>query len=228
MIELFLAAVVLLATHFGVSSTGLRPWLLARLGTGRYLGLYSVVALLALAWLVSAFRRADHVALWAPASWHVWLAILLTLVAFMLLITGLTTPNPTVAGAAFRTGQIAQPRGVLRITRHPTMWAFALWGIGHIVANGDLAALIMFGTITVLALVGTRLIDARYEAKLANDWRNFATTTSNLPFAAILAGRQSLALGEIGGWRIALAVGVFVVVLGAHPWLFGVAPLQSL
>ena len=117
---------------------------------------------------------------------------------------------------------------MLRVTRHPTMWAFALWGIGHIIANGDLAALIMFGSIIVLALVGTRLIDARYEAKLGDAWRNFAATTSNLPFAAILAGRQSLALGEIGGWRIALAIGLFAVVLAAHPWLFGVSPLRSL
>jgi len=41
-------------------------------------------------------------------------------------------------------------------------------------------------------------------------WRTFASATSNVPFAAILVGRQRLAIGEIGWWRLATAAVLFL------------------
>ena len=54
MIELLAAAALLLASHYGISSTPLRAWLVARIGERPYLALYSLVALGALVWLISA------------------------------------------------------------------------------------------------------------------------------------------------------------------------------
>ena len=48
--------------------------------------------------------------------------------------------------------------------------------------------------------------------------------TSNVPFAAILAGRNQLRLAEIGWVKIGVGLAVYVVVLLAHPYLFGVRP----
>lgn len=228
MIEMTLAALFLVATHFGVSSTGLRPALTARLGAGTYLGLYSILALATFAWFASAYSRADYVELWPPATWLAWLAILLMPIPCLLLVSGLTTANPSLVGNALARKTVEPPEGIVRITRHPTMWAFGLWAIIHLIANGDLASLILFGTIAALALIGTALIDARYRDRLTDAWPSFADQTSNLPFAAILAGRQQLALGEIGWWRLALALGLYVLLLALHPLLFGVSPLDAI
>ncbi|MDO9127487.1 MAG: NnrU family protein, partial [Parvibaculum sp.] len=58
-------------------------------------------------------------------------------------------------------------------------------------------------------------------------WTAFAAKTSNLPFAAIFAGRNQLRLGELGWWRILLALIVFGALFYAHLWLFGVSPVPG-
>ena len=228
MAELIVAAIVLLASHFGISSTSLRPWLIQRLGTTLYLGLYSILALAAITWLAIAYGRADHISLWSSGSIQTWLILVIMLLACLLLVGALTTPNPTVAGQALIDEKIDPPSGVLRITRHPTMWAFALWALSHLLTNGDVASLILFGTIAVLAMVGTMLIDHRYRQRLGAVWTTFDEQTSNLPFRAILAGHQHLAFSEIGWWRLALAIGLYVILLAIHPWLIGVSPIAFL
>jgi uncharacterized membrane protein len=119
-------------------------------------------------------------------------------------------------------------RGIVRITRHPFMWGVGLWAGAHILANGDLASLVLFAAVGVLALLGTLLIDRKYAARRGPDWQEFAAATSNLPLAAVFAGRQRLAFAEIGWWRVALALAVYALLLAAHPWLFGGAPLAAL
>lgn len=221
--ELALAVIFLLLSHFGITSTKLRPWLIGRLGVGLYLGAYSVVALVAFIWMVSAYRGAETILLWPTDGWLLWMPLLIMPVATLLLIGGLTTPNPTIAGKAFIDKEIAPPSGVLRITRHPMMWAFSLWAGSHIVTNGDLASYLFFGAIAALALIGTFLIDARYRDRLGAIWMTFAEQTSSLPFAAIIAGRQQLSLSEVGWWRVALAFGLFIILLVLHPLLIGVS-----
>ena len=221
--ELVLASAFLLASHFGISSTGLRPWLIQRLGAGPYLGAYSVLALIAIFWLASAYNRADTVVLWSPSPWQALVPLVIMPIALLLLVGALTTANPTIVGRALVSKKIDPPEGVLRITRHPTMWAFGLWALSHLTANGDLASLVLFGTIAALALIGTLLIDARYRERLGTLWQPFSDQTSNLPFAAIMTGRQKLDLGEIGWWRAAAALGLFVVLLALHSLIFGVS-----
>ena len=103
-------------------------------------------------------------------------------------------PDPDAASPA---------TGIIRVTRHPFMWGVALWALLHLAANGDEASVIFFGSIAVLALVGTVLIDARRTRENAPGWGVFLQATSNLPFAAILERRQQLrpARSACGGWR---------------------------
>ena len=82
--------------------------------------------------------------------------------------------------------------GIIRVTRHPFMWGVGLWALLHLAANGDEASVIFFGSLAVLALVGTLLIDARRTRENAPGWGVFLQATSNLPFAAILERRQRL------------------------------------
>ncbi len=223
--ELVLASAVFVLGHFLVSSTALRPALVGKLGESRFLGLYSLVAIVTLLWMVMAYNRAPFVELWFAGTGIRHLAGAVMLIAFLLVVGGLTVRNPTLVGGDKVLGEVTSVPGWVKITRHPMMWGFGLWALSHLAANGDLASVIFFGSFAILALVGTMLIDRKKEAALGESWRAFAGQTSNLPFAAILSGRTKLTFGEIGLWRPALGVAVYLIFLFSHEWLFGVWPL---
>jgi uncharacterized membrane protein len=225
MTMLFLAALFLPRSHFGISSTPLRPILVERIGERPYQGFYSLVSFAALAWLIVAYRHADVAVLWIAPGPVKLAALPVVLLAFLLVVVGLTTPNPTTVGAEALFDHPNVARGILRITRNPFLWGTVLWALAHIAVTGDLASLVFFGSIGALGLVGASLLDAKKARQHGERWKRFAADTSNLPFRAILEGRQELALGEIGVWRIAPAVALFVIALLAHPRLFGVSPL---
>ncbi len=229
MTQLIVAALFLLVSHFGISSTALRPWLVARLGERPYLGLYSLIALAAIVWLIRAWARAPYIELWPITAGTALVPLIVMPFAAVLAVAGLSTPNPTAVGAPAEALQGAQTvHGIFRVTRHPFQWSVVLWAAAHVVANGDLAGLILFGALGALALIGTWLIDRKYAAKRGVEWQGFAAASSNLPFAAIRAGRQQFVLAEIGWWRLALGLLLYLVLLGLHPWLFGAAPLGAL
>ena len=224
--NLVAAALFLLITHFGISSTPLRGVLTSRLGTRAYLGLYSLVAALAFWWLGAAYNGAPYEPLWPVAGWQAWVPLLVVPVSLLLIVAGFSTPNPTAVGQeALLAGDGEPARGILRVTRNPFLWGVGLWALAHLVPNGDLAALVLFGTLAVLALGGSALIDAKLARRLGPAWDRYAARTSNVPFAAILSGRQSFAWREIGWWRVALALVLYAAFLHLHRWVFGVSPL---
>jgi len=226
MSNLLAAAAFFLAIHLLISGTRLRDALTGRIGQGPYMGLFSLSSIAGLVWVGSAFASARG----QPAYWDVTPAtrqiqIGLMLAAMLFVVPGLATPNPT---SVRQEGALDRPdlvKGMLRITRHPFLWGVAIWAAGHLLVNGDPASLVLFGTMLVLALIGTRMIDAKRKRALGRKWDAFAAQTSNIPFAAIAAGRQTFSLGEIGWWRIALAIGAWALIAWAHPYLFGVRAL---
>jgi uncharacterized membrane protein len=117
--------------------------------------------------------------------------------------------------------------GILRVTRHPLLWGIALWAFAHLLANGDVASVLLFGTFLVLALLGPFLIDAKRRRARGAAYERFLAVTSNVPFAAIAAGRTSLHAAELGWWRIAAGLLLYVAFLAGHRWLFGVSPLPG-
>ena len=218
MTHLVVAAIAFLATHY-IASTPLRGALVATLGKA-YLAFYSLLAAVTLGWMIWAFYHAPFFNLWyAVALRPVPLVVMPFALVFV--VCALTTPNPTLVGQERLLKSDAPARGILRITRHPLMWGFALWSASHIIARGDAAAVIFFGTFLVLALTGTWLIDRRKAATLGDGWRRFAAVTSNVPFMAIAGGRNELKLLEIGGWKILLGVAAYAVLLVLHHRLFG-------
>ena len=219
---LALAALAFLATHF-VPSTPLRGALVHRLGERAYLGIYVIVSFATIGWMMWAVSRAPYVPLWTGEEFKAWAALLMP-IAFVLLACGVTTRNPTAVRQEDALRSTDDPGGILRITRHPVMWAIAIWGLVHLAVRGDAASVIFFGTFTLLAVLGTVLIDARKRRTLGVEWTRFADVTSNVPFAAILRGRNRLRIAEIGGWRLGLGIALYAVLLLAHPWLFGARP----
>lgn len=224
MLELIAAAVFFVATHLAIAGTGLRAILVAKTGEKLYLALYSLIAAAAIVWLASAWGRAPYVPLWGQRHELAHPAATLVLLAFLFAVIGLTTRSPTaVGGGALVAADSA--RGIVRVTRHPFLWGVALWAIAHLLVNGDAASLVLFGALLVLALAGTVSIDARRRAAHGEAWARFAAVTSNVPFLAIIQGRNSLQAGEIGWWRAGVALLAYGAVLYWHAALFGVDPL---
>jgi uncharacterized membrane protein len=228
MIELVLAAAFLLLSHYGISSTPLRAALVQRIGERPYLAVYSLIALAAILWLTRAYVHAPYVELWSTTLPGALVPLVVLPLALILLVAGVSGPNPTSVGQADALDDPSAVRGVLRITRHPVMWAIALWALSHVFPTGDLASLVFFGAFAALALIGTRLLDAKHAARRGAAWQTFAQATSNPPFAAMAAGRQRIVPSEIGWARIAVALVLYVVLLGLHPWLFGASALGRL
>ena len=219
MLNLIAASAYFLLIHFGVSGTRLRDALVARLGPGRYRGAFALASILGLAWMIYAFRRAPTVPLWGLVLGSRPAAYALVFIAFLFAVIGVATPSPTRVGMESKLAQGPDiARGMVRITRHPFLWGTALWALAHLIMNGELAALILFGTLLVLALGGPVAIDAKRRRAFGDQWAQFAAVTSNIPFAAIAAGRNRLApaVREIGAWRVLLAIVVYVVVFYLH------------
>ncbi len=210
--------------HFLLSSPPVRKPLVRALGERPFLALYSLVALILFAWMLFAYGAAPVIQVWTPPTALRHLSLTVMPFACILVVAGITTSNPSLAGVDG--GAIAGrgPVGILKITRHPMMWGFGLWGITHLLANGDSRGMILFGGMTVLALGGALAIDAKKRAALGDAWNLYCAQTSYLPLAAVLSGRTRVSLGEIGYWRLALGVAVYVIVLAAHGSLFGVDP----
>lgn len=231
MTMLVTAALVFLAIHLLVAGTPVRDMLTGAIGEGPYLGLFSLASLGVIVWLATAYgaahASADNRTLFNLGQGFHDLAIPVVLIAFLIGVPGLTTPNPTSVGQSATAAKEETVRGILRITRHPFLWSVAIWSAFHLGANGDLASVIFFGTFLALSVLGTFSIDAKRMRKMGDAWSAFAGRTSNVPFGAIVSGRNSFKPGEYLDWRFLAALAVFAVVLFAHARIFGASPFPG-
>ena len=217
MAMLLAATAFFLATHF-IPSTPLRPVLVRAIGEWPYRGLYSLVALAGIVWMARAYGNAPLEPLWAGLR---VLPVALMPIAFVLLICGYSR-NPTAIGAEKLLKSDEPARGMIRITRHPIMWALILWSGAHVAARGDLKSLIFFGSFLLLAGVGTFTMESRRKSN--PDWARFAAVTSNVPFVAVAQGRNHIVWREIGWVRPLIGLALFAAFFAAHQWLFGARP----
>ncbi len=226
MTMLILSAVFFAGIHLGVAGTRLRDGLVERLGGKGFMIGFSIASLVGLFWLIGAYRAAPYLMTWGPLEWWKPVAIVLMLPAFLLAVTGLLTPNPTSVG---QDGQLAKaPAGIVQITRHPFLIGVGLWALVHLVGNGDVASLILFGTFAVVALAGPASIDAKRRRLLgADQWDAFASRTSILPFGAIAAGRARFDPRSAVSWQVGVALLAYALMLGGHSHLVGVSPFPG-
>ena len=231
MLMLITAAAIFLGIHLLIAGTRARDAITALIGERAYLALFSLASLAAIAWLAMSYNAAQAGAnnplLYDLGRGAHDMGIVAIAIAFWLGVQGLFTPNPTSVqqeAAATKEGTV---QGVLRITRHPFLWGVIIWSVFHLAANGDKASVILFGTFLLLSLFGTFSIDAKRKRKMGEAWNGFARKTSNIPFAAVLSGRNTLNLSESFGWRFWVALILFVAILFAHTRIFGVSPFPG-
>ena len=222
---LMIAALVWIGIHLGIAGTRLRDAIVALIGDGPFRGLFSLLSIASLVFLVWAWSNSGTTPLWSTPTWLRWVLIAVMLVAFLLFAASLSRGNPTMIGGENALAQ--PPRGIQRVTRHPMLWAFALWAAVHIVGNGDTAALVFYGAFLVTALAGMPSIDAKLARRNQAGWRVLSAATSIVPFAAVAARRTQFVAGEIGWAPALIGVIAWLLLLMLHPWLFGAAPVGT-
>jgi uncharacterized membrane protein len=206
------AATAFVGTHF-VLSHPLRKPLVNFVGHTAFLGIYSAVAVVTLGWLAFAYRAAPaSTPLW-PVGDGLWAAATVVMLLASILLMGSIVRNPAFPNPGAPTPVPAEARGVFAVTRHPMMWAFALWGICHITVYPVAANIIVAAAIIILALVGAALQDHKKQALQPDTWPEWKRKTSYWPFGAIISGKA-----RFGGFGMpALAGGLLLWV--AATWL---------
>ena len=179
---LILGIVIFIGVHLLPSFVPLRRAAMDRLGPGAYKGVFSLLSLVGLVLIVVGKYLADFQPLWQPPAWGRFAAIVLMLPVFMLLAAA------------------NMPSNIKRFTRHPMLWGVTLWSVGHLLANGDRASLLLFGSLGAYAV--------------------FDMLSANLRGAVKQVVVYPIAKD---GMTVAAGLLVYGVLLWLHPYLFGVA-----
>ena len=225
MVSIVAAAIFFVGIHFLISGSVLRDKIVSSIGEGSFRGLFSLLSLIGIIWLIRAYGRSQYVQLWGePYSFRPF-ALIVMLLAFFFVVLAFTSPNPTAVGGEALLASSEPAKGIQRITRHPFLWGVALWSFIHLIFNGDVASAVFFCSFLIVAIGGPFSIDRKRKKAFGDAWNRFASVTSNVPFLAIIEGRNSLRIGEIGWWRVTVALILYGLFLHFHKTLFGVSPL---
>jgi len=162
-----------------------------RAGINTWRAMYAGVSIVGLVLIVvgySAARGAPQV-VWNPPAWSIFIATVLTIPAFILIAASF------VPGTRIRSG-----------SGHPLLLGVKIWALAHLMANGTLAAILLFGTFLVWSV-------AAYASARRRDRKAGTVYPVGPPQRDVVA-----VISGLVAWT--------VFALWLHRWLFGVAPLQ--
>ncbi len=192
-------------THVSLSSNGVRPRIVERIGERAFQGVYSLLAAALFILLIVTYSSSKHT---GPLVWNLLVvpgmrtfAMILATLGIAITTAAVVQPSPMSLDPRSQ----ALPYGLTRITRHPLFMGIALWGLSHALLYGFLSDVIFFGGFFVFALTG----GAHQDARMRQTQKNLATLyhqTSFWPFAAIVSGKNRLVVAELP-W-IGLGIGV--------------------
>jgi uncharacterized membrane protein len=189
MTTLIAGLILFLGVHsLSIVNEPLRNRLSASMGEWVFKGLYSLVSLVGLLLIIWGYEaaRMDPTVIYTSPGWLRHLAMLLLVPVFPLFL------------ATYFPGRIKARLG------HPTLVAVKLWAVAHLLVNGMLHDLLLFGAFLAWAVADRISMKRR----------------SQRPIPTLPSGKANDAIAVVGG----LAIYV-VIVLWAHQWLFGVAPV---
>lgn len=222
MTEFLIAFGAFLVLHSIPAIAPIRQGLINAVGRRTYFIAYSGVSLIVLGWLIHAALYLDFVPLWDPAPWQAWATIVAAPIGIFLVLAGLFSVNPLSLSvrSGFRRGSI------VAITRHPVLWGFLIWAIGHLVPNGDLGGVLLFGGLVLFCVAGFFIVEKRAHRRLGEEWNRIARTTSQVPFGAIVDGRARLSVdAPMISAFVLTAVLTYWLLAGGHTSLFVADPL---
>jgi len=126
--------IVFFATHLLPTRPAWRMLLQGRLGPNRYRGLFSMISMLGFILIIIGMGRAPHVSVWEAPDWGYQATALMMFPALYSL------------SASFLNSRLAM------LTAHPMLWGMTLWSAGHLLSNGDLASMLLFGSFACYSL----------------------------------------------------------------------------
>ena len=191
MTVLLLGITLFLGAHVFATFRGARAAVIERYGMETYKLAYSLVAgtgLVLIVWGFGLYRADGLIQLWEPPHWMRHVAMPLVLLAFISLASRRAPP-----------GRI---RGWLR---HPTLVAIKAWALAHLLVNGDLGGMILFGSFLAFGVYD------RIAVKRRGD--------EGAPRLPAFTRGDAIAVGA--------GAGIFALMLVLHPWLFGVAVIPA-
>lgn len=210
-------------THTLLSHPPIRDQLVARLGYRLFALYYSIVAFVTfipLVWTFFHYRNPDAERLPALVTTPgiAWLVTLMMLIALLLIVLGISRPNPV---SALTGGSNSSAKGVLRITRHPGFMGLAIFGLAHLLVTNSAIDCVFFGGMFLYALAGAARQDWRRRLTASPELLRFYAETSFFPFAAIATRRNRFAPGEFNLGALIAATALFFLIFEFHDRLFG-------
>ncbi|MBS0268115.1 MAG: NnrU family protein [Proteobacteria bacterium] len=193
MMVLIVGLILFLGVHLVPTQPELRDGLKARIGEGPYKILFSLLSLAGLVVIVLGYHKLQlhpgkNPILWEPPVWTRHIAVALMLPAIVLLVASLI------------------PSRIRTATRNPLLIAIKIWALAHLLANGDLGALLLFGSFLAFAVYDRISVKKR----------------GLLPPPAPASALNDVIVVVVG-------LGLYAwLLLGGHQWLIGVAPIPQL
>jgi len=196
MMVLIVGLILFLGVHLLPTQPELRDGLRERIGAGPYRVLFGVLSFVGLVVIILGFHKLQlhpgkNPVLWDPPVWTRHLAATLMLPAIILLVAALI------------------PSRIRTATRHPMLIAIKIWALAHLLANGDLGSLLLFGSFLAFAVYDRISIKKR------------------VSLAPIAPAKPTSALNDVAVIVIGVALYAWLL-LGGHQWLIGVAPIPQL
>jgi uncharacterized membrane protein len=212
--------IAFVGTHLLMS----HPWratLVRQFGPSGFLGIYSVISLITFSGTVIAFGRVSAgPQLWDGQALLPWIAAsLLTLVASALFLASFAG-NPALAGTDVSGLSTRLPHGAFKVTRHPMMSAFTLWGVSHVLVAPSARTIILAGGVAVLAVVGSLGQDAKKSALYGRDWRAWVKRTTFLPNPAMMGHLGFYWVAALPVWMLLTWLHLKFALVPAGLWLW--------
>lgn len=195
MMLLIVGLIIFLGIHLLPTNTEIRDGLVTRLGANGYKAFFSLLSFAGLAVIILGYHKMQlhpgkNPVLFDPPFWLRHVSMLLMLPAMILFVAS------------------SVPSRIRTAVKHPLLMGTKLWALAHLLANGDVASLLLFGS-----FLGYAVYD-------------------------LVSVKQRGALGPLGAKTptspindvIVVAVGAalyFVLLYGGHAWLIGVDPLAG-
>lgn len=219
-LEFIAVMTAFLLSHALPTRPKMRAALARHLGPRGFQLSYSLLSLTLLYGLIVAAWRAPFVVLWDFVPWQTLVPNILMPFAVLLACCAIGAPNPLSFGGAHEEKFDPDHPGIAGIVRHPILWALLLWSGAHLVPNGDLAHVLLFGIFAVFSFTGMVLIDRRCQQKLGmTQWKSLARNTAFWPFG------NGWRIPAVPYGRLLLALILYGTLLVLHPLIIGVSAL---
>lgn len=185
MTKLVLGVFLWSVVHFiPAIAVNFRRTLVERIGEKPYKGLFAVMMIIALYLIISGWRSTIPVNLFQPPIWGRHATALLVLIGFILFLAPYHKTN------------------LKRFLRNPQLTGVMIWGIGHLLANGESRSVVLFGGLAIWAFIESILLNRRDGTWVKPD---------PVPWS------KDMILAVAG-------LTFYLVMAFSHRWLFGFSP----